>query len=336
MKRFTPPGVLGFGGASLGNMYEAVGEQTAEETLVAAWDSGVRHFDTAPVYGRGLCELRFGHVLRRYPRESFVLSTKVGRLMRADRRAPEQMLGSTEREATLFKGVLPFAIEVDYGYDAAMRSIEDSYQRLGMAQIDVVYVHDLGADHLGDAWEEQFELAMNGCFRALATLPDQGVIKAWGLGNNVVDPCIRALERTDLDVIQLAGRYSLLDQSALDRLFPMCSARGVPVVLGGTYNSDLLAGGRHYDYRDAAPSWSPGATASPRSVNGMALTFVPSRCSSARLTRLWLRSFLARSHPPRFVRTPSSWRFRCRETSGMNSRQKVSFARTRRCPKGPF
>jgi len=174
------------------------------------------------------------------------------RLMRADRRAAEQMFGSTERDDTLFKELLPFSIDVDYGYDATMRSIEDSYQRLGMAEIDVVYVHDLGADHLGDAWEEQFEVAMTGCFRALASLRDQGVIKAWGLGTNVVATCIRALERTDLDVIEISGRYSLIDQSALDRLFPMSSARGVPVVLGGTYNSDLLAGGPHYDYRDAA------------------------------------------------------------------------------------
>jgi aryl-alcohol dehydrogenase-like predicted oxidoreductase len=163
--------------------------------------------------------------------------------MRADRRAPEQMLRSTEREATLFKGVLPFAIEVDYGYDAAMRSVEDSCQRLGMAQIDVVYVHDLGADHLGDAWEEQFELAVNGCFRALATLRDQGVIKAWGLGNNVVDPCIRALERTDIDVIQLAGRYSLMDQSALDRLFSDVLGSGSSG--GARWNVQLRpAGGR--------------------------------------------------------------------------------------------
>lgn len=250
------PGPLGFGGAPLGNMYDAVDEDTAEATLVAAWESGVRHFDTAPVYGTGLGEHRFGRVLRRHPRESFVLATKVGRLMRAGRDQVGKRLvlqGPSAGEAAIFRDGFPFEVEVDYGYDAALRSIEDSMQRLGMSRIDIVYVHDLGADHIGAAWEEQFEVAMTGSFRALSELRDQGVINAWGLGNNMVEPCIRALERSDPDVIQISGRYSLLDQVALDRLFPLALERGVPVVVGGPYNSDLLAGGTHYDYHPASP-----------------------------------------------------------------------------------
>ncbi|CAA2155370.1 Pyridoxal 4-dehydrogenase [Methylobacterium brachiatum] len=256
MSGIAIPGPLGFGGAPLGNMYDAVDEDTAEAALVAAWESGVRHFDTAPVYGTGLGEHRFGKVLRRYPRESFVLATKVGRLMRAGRNRTGKRMslqGPSSGEAAIFKGGLPFEVEVDYGYDAALRSIEDSLQRLGMSRIDIVYVHDLGADHLGAAWEEQFEVAMTGSFRALSELRDQGVIGAWGLGNNVVEPCIRALERSDPDVIQVSGRYSLLDQVALDRLFPLSAERGVPVVVGGPYNSGLLAGGPHYDYHLASP-----------------------------------------------------------------------------------
>jgi D-threo-aldose 1-dehydrogenase len=244
MPHFSPPGPLGFGGAPLGNMFDVVDEGTAEATLVAAWDSGVRYYDTAPHYGSGLSEHRFGAILRRYPREEFVLSTKVGRLLRPDPSRPEN---------APFKQGLPFRVEVDYSYDAAIRSVEDSYQRLGLAQIEVAFVHDLAADHLGDAWEEQFEVARAGAFRALTELRDQRVIKGWGLGVNLTEPCIRALEQADPDVFLLAGRYSLLNQPALDRLFPTCADRGVHVVVGGPYNSGLLAGGRNFEYQKAPP-----------------------------------------------------------------------------------
>jgi D-threo-aldose 1-dehydrogenase len=244
MTHFAPPGPLGFGGAPLGNMFDVVDEDTAEAALTAAWDSGVRYFDTAPHYGSGLSEHRFGSVLRRYPREAFVLSTKVGRLLRPDSSRPEN---------APFVDSLPFRVESDYSYDATMRSIEDSLQRLGLAQIDIAFVHDLAADYLGDAWEEQFEIARTGAFRALTALRDQGVIKGWGLGVNLTEPCIRAMEQADPDVFLLAGRYSLLNQPALDRMFPMCAERGVNVVVGGPYNSGLLAGGRTFEYQDAPP-----------------------------------------------------------------------------------
>jgi D-threo-aldose 1-dehydrogenase len=244
MTHFAPPGPLGFGGAPLGNMFDVVDEDTAEAALVAAWNSGVRYFDTAPHYGSGLSEHRFGRVLRRYPRDQFVLSTKVGRLLRADPAAPEN---------PPFVQGLPFRAHIDYSYDATMRSIEDSCQRLGLAQVDIAFVHDLAADHLGAAWEQQFEVARTGAFRALTQLRDQGVIKGWGLGVNRTEPCIRALEQADPDVFLLAGRYSLLNQPALERLFPLCAERGVHVVVGGPYNSGLLAGGRNFEYRAAPP-----------------------------------------------------------------------------------
>jgi len=244
MPHFAPPGPLGFGGAPLGNMFDAVDDATAEGSLIAAWNSGVRYFDTAPHYGSGLSEHRFGTVLRRYPRDEFVLSTKVGRLLRPDASRPEN---------PPFVDALPFRVESDYSYDATMRSVEDSLQRLGLDRIDIAFVHDLAADHLGDAWEEQFAVARTGAFRALTDLRDQGVIKGWGLGVNLTEPCIRALEQADPDVFLLAGRYSLLNQPALDRLFPMCATRGVHVVVGGPYNSGLLAGGRTFEYQ-AAPA----------------------------------------------------------------------------------
>lgn len=244
MTHFAPPGPLGFGGAPLGNMFEPVDESTAEASLVAAWETSVRYFDTAPHYGSGLSEHRFGQVLRRYPRDEFVLSTKVGRLLHPDASRPEN---------PPFVDGLPFRVETDYSYDATIRSIEDSCQRLGLAQIDIAFVHDLAADHLDDAWEEQFEVARTGAFRALTDLRDRGVIKGWGLGVNLTEPCIRALEQSDPDIFLLAGRYSLLDQPALDQLFPMCAERGVHVVVGGPYNSGLLAGGRNFEYQEAPP-----------------------------------------------------------------------------------
>ena len=242
MAHFAPSGPLGFGGAPLGNMFERIDDATAEAALDAAWNSGVRYFDTAPHYGSGLSEHRFGTMLRRHPRDEYVLSTKVGRLLKPDAAAPEN---------PPFVDGLPFRTAVDYSYDATLRSIEDSCQRLGVARIDIAFVHDLAADHLGDEWEEQFAVARDGAFRALTRLRDKGVIRGWGLGVNLTEPCIRALEQADPDVFLLAGRYSLLNQPALDRLFPMCAERGVHVVVGGPYNSGLLAGGRTFEYAEA-------------------------------------------------------------------------------------
>ncbi|MGN6550794.1 MAG: aldo/keto reductase, partial [Pararhizobium sp.] len=167
-QHFSPPGPLGFGGAPLGNMFAVVDEETAEGALRAAWDSGVRLFDTAPHYGSGLSEHRFGRVLRTLPRDEFVLSTKVGRLFTPDPNAPEN---------PPFVDGLPFRPRYDYSYDGTMRSIEDSCQRLGLARIDIAYIHDLAADHHGDVWEEHFRIAMSGAAKALIRLRDEGTIR---------------------------------------------------------------------------------------------------------------------------------------------------------------
>lgn len=240
-QHFSPPGPLGFGGAPLGNMFAVVDEETAEAALRAAWDSGVRLFDTAPHYGSGLSEHRFGRVLRTLPRGEFVLSTKVGRLFTPDPKAPQN---------PPFVDGLPFRPRYDYSYDGTMRSIEDSCQRLGLARIDIAYIHDLAADHHGDAWEEHFRTAMSGAAKALIRLRDEGTIRGWGLGVNLTEPCERALQESDPDVFLLAGRYSLLNQPALERLFPACEERDVHVVVG-PYNSGLLAGGRNFEYQEA-------------------------------------------------------------------------------------
>jgi D-threo-aldose 1-dehydrogenase len=242
---YAPPGPLGFGGAPLGNMFERVSDADSRATLEAAWDVGIRHFDTAPEYGPGISEHRFGEFLRNKPRDELVLSTKVGRLLR-----PDPTKGGKHGP---FVAGLPFRVDYDYTADGARRSIEDSLQRLGLARIDVAYIHDCAEDAHGDRWPEVFDTAMKGAAVALTELREQGVIRGWGLGVNLVEPCVMALDRADPDVFLLAGRYTLLNQPALDTLFPRCAERGVHVVVGGPYNSGLIAGGKNFDYQEASP-----------------------------------------------------------------------------------
>ncbi len=236
-------GALGFGAAPLGNLYTRVTDAQAEQTLDAAWDVGIRYFDTAPFYGSGLSEQRVGRALSRYPRDEFVLSTKVGRLLVHDPSAPEVQHG--------YVGGLPFRIEYDYSADGARRSIEASLSRLGLDRIDMVYIHDVAQDTHGDDWLRQYASAANGAMRALSDLRDEGVIRAWGLGVNRVEPCLMALRDAAPDVFLLAGRYTLLDTSALGELIPACAAKGVRLVIGGPYNSGLLAGGTMFEYAPA-------------------------------------------------------------------------------------
>jgi D-threo-aldose 1-dehydrogenase len=245
MSRYAPHGPLGMGGAPIGNLFAPVPASVAAATVAAAWDAGVRHYDTAPHYGAGLSEHRMGDALRAMPRDRFTLSTKVGRLLEPAFDVPDLDEG--------FVGALPFRRRLDYSADGARRSIEDSLQRLGMNRIDIVYIHDVSEDWLGAAWTSHFADAMAGAARALSDLRAEGTIGAWGLGVNLAAPCLAALEAADPDVFLLAGRYTLLDTGSLDTLLPACAARGVRVVIGGPYNSGLLAGGTTFNYEQAAP-----------------------------------------------------------------------------------
>lgn len=236
-------GALGFGAAPLGNLYTRVTDARAEETLSAAWAAGIRYFDTAPFYGTGLAEQRLGRALARHPRDDFVLSTKVGRLLVPDPSAPEVRQG--------YVGGLPFRIEYDYSADGARKSIEASLSRLGLDRVDMVYIHDIAQDAHGDEWLRHYAEAANGAMRALSDLKDEGVIRAWGLGVNRIEPCLMALRDAAPDVFLLAGRYTLLDTSALDELIPACEEKGVRLVIGGPYNSGLLAGGTTFEYEQA-------------------------------------------------------------------------------------
>jgi D-threo-aldose 1-dehydrogenase len=238
---------LGFGAASLGNLYRSVSDTEARDTAIAAIDAGIAYFDTAPYYGFGLSERRIGDAVR--GRDGVVLSSKVGRLLRAD----ATLRGSAERHG--FCSPLPFEADFDYSFEGVMASWEASKQRLGMASIDILYVHDIGRLTHGSRHEASFrQLTDGGGFRALEQLRASGAIRAFGLGVNETAICLEAMKHAQLDVILLAGRYTLLEQSALDALLPSCARSGISVVIGGPYNSGILAtgtrhgGALHYDY----------------------------------------------------------------------------------------
>ena len=244
--RYRPITRLGLGGTGLGDMYHATSDAAAHATVDAAWDAGIRYFDTAPHYGAGLSEHRFGQALRRRPRHEYTLSTKVGRLL-----VPHH---PGEIQAP-FVGALPFRRVLDYTADGVRRAVEDSLQRLALGHVDIAYMHDLSPDLLGHEFEHHFRIAAGrgGAFEGMMRLREEGIIKAWGLGVNTVEPCLRALRQSDPDVFLLAGRYTLMETTPLAEFFPLCAERGAHVVLGGPFNSGFLAGGEHYDYRPATP-----------------------------------------------------------------------------------
>ncbi|WP_330234872.1 aldo/keto reductase [Streptomyces sp. NBC_00566] len=246
------PGPLGFGTAPLGNMFRAIPEEEAAATVAAAWDQGIRYFDTAPFYGAGLSEIRLGEALAGRPRDDYVLSTKVGRVIHDDIEDPAaRELGE---KGGLFEHGRPNRMTDDYTADATLRSIEDSLKRLGTDRLDIVWVHDIAQDFHGDQWLARYETARTGAFRVLQKLRDEGVIKAWGLGVNKVEPIELTLdlEEPRPDAFLLAGRYTLLDHDrALQRLLPAAVEQGVDMVVGGPYSSGVLAGGRHFEYQEA-------------------------------------------------------------------------------------
>jgi D-threo-aldose 1-dehydrogenase len=254
IKNLLPGGPLGFGTAPLGNMFRNIPEQEATDTVDAAWRQGVRYFDTAPFYGAGFAEIRLGRLLANYPRDEYVLSSKVGRLILDETEEPSSRdLGE---KGGLFEFGRPNRIVNDYSADATLRSIDDSLKRLGTDRLDIVWVHDIAQDFYGDEWLAQFEVARKGAFRALSRLREEGMIRAWGLGVNRVEPCelVLDLDEPRPDAFLLAGRYTLLDHAkALQRLMPQASARKIDIVVGGPYSSGVLAGGTHFEYQPAPP-----------------------------------------------------------------------------------
>lgn len=247
------PGKLGFGSAPLGNMFRAIPEEEALATVEAAWNEGIRYFDTAPFYGAGLAEIRLGKALRGRPRDDYAVSTKVGRVVLDE---SEEGARDNGDKGNVFANGRPNKVINDYSADGTMRSIEDSLNRLETDRIEIVWVHDVAQDFYGDAWLEMFDIARKGAFRTLDRLREEGVVKAWGLGVNRVEPIeiLLDLEEPRPDGSLLAGRYTLLDHSrALQRLMPKTAERDLGIVVGGPYSSGALVGGPNFEYAPATP-----------------------------------------------------------------------------------
>lgn len=247
-------GKLGFGTAPLGNMFRDIPDAEALATVDAAWAQGIRFFDTAPLYGAGLAEIRLGEALAGHKRDEYVLSTKVGRVILDELEDP------AAREMGEKGGVFEFGLKNkivnDYSADATLRSIEDSLKRLKTDRLDIVWVHDVAQDFYGDEWLAQFDIGRTGAFRVLSRLRDEGVIRGWGLGVNRVEPLELTLDLNEPkpDAFMLAGRYTLLDhERSLQRLMPAAAKQNVDIVVGGPYSSGILAGGTHFEYQKASP-----------------------------------------------------------------------------------
>ncbi|CAN5234312.1 aldo/keto reductase [soil metagenome] len=227
---------MGFGAAPIGNFLKPISEETSNAMVQRAWNSGMRYFDTAPLYGHGLSELRLGHSLRWKPRNDFVISSKVGRVL--------QPASRDSIDFAPWVDAAPFKFHFDYSYDGAMRSLEDSLQRMAIERIDIAFIHDCDVfNHGAEQQKIYFKQAMEGAYKALLKMREQGMVKAIGFGVNEWQVCHEALKQGDFDGFLLAGRYTLLEQDSLDEFLPECERRGVAIVIGGGLNSGILATG---------------------------------------------------------------------------------------------
>lgn len=233
---------LGMGCAAIANLYRAMRDADAQAALAAAAAGGIRYFDTAPYYGHGLSESRLGAFLRHCAGD-VILSSKVGR----------SLVPGAPQHDTGFVDAAPFTPVFDYSREGVLDQVDGSLQRLGRDAIDILFVHDIGAMTHGADHRVRFEEALGGAFPALAELKSRGTVGAIGIGVNEIAVCLETMAEVEIDIILLAGRYTLLEQAALDELLPLCVERGVRVVIGGPYNSGILAGGAHYNY-GAAPA----------------------------------------------------------------------------------
>ena len=247
--RYVPPVKFGIGGVPFGNEFEVVSDEDAYQTLEAAWNAGVRYYDVAPWYGLGLGERRCGNFLHNKNRDDYVLSSKVGKLLKA----------SPYNDA---KSNFPFSpspnnVVFDYTADGVRRSLEDSLQRMGVSRLDIAFVHDISSDNklLPTSWQEQFEIALDGAFPALSRMREEGIIKGWGIGVNTPEPILRVPQESDPDVCLLASQYSLIEHAnALNNVFPVARQRNVKFVIGSSLNAGFISGSPRYNY--GKTSWS--------------------------------------------------------------------------------
>ena len=238
---------LSFGAGPLGDMWALHDDRNAEDVIRTAYDAGLRYFDTSPLYGYGLSEYRVGHALRQLPRDSFVVSTKVGRCLKPE--APALI------DRGNWTGGLNFAPVFDYSYDGVMRSVEHSHHRLAMHRLDILLIHDADVQTHGDAADEVFKTVMDGGYRALEELRGSGDVKAIGVGVNESETCARFARAGDFDCMLLAGRYTLFEQGAVDTFLPLAVEKNIGIILGGAFNSGILVTGAgaaaRYDYEPA-------------------------------------------------------------------------------------
>ncbi len=240
---YKPPFTFGIRGVPLGNEFAVVTDKDAYATIEAAWNAGVRYYDMAPWYGLGLAERRYGNFLQNKNRSEYVVSSKVGKLLKASKTAKN-------------KEYFPFSpspndVVYDYTASGVRRSIEDSLQRLGIDSLDIAFVHDISSDnkYLPTPWQEQFEIARKGAFPELTRMREEGLIKGWGIGVNTPEPIMRLLEVADPDVCLLASQYSLIDhKNALDQVFPAARAKNVSFVIGSSLNAGFISGSPRYNY----------------------------------------------------------------------------------------
>ena len=226
---------IGFGGAPIGDLFENLQDENCYNVLENCFESNINHFDTSPYYGNGLSEQRLGYFLKKIPKNKYYLSTKVGRYL-----TPEK---EENIDRGKWAGGLNFVPNIDYSYDGVMKSFEQSLHRLATSKIDICLIHDVDHFTHGDQVDHYFKIAMSGAYKALTQLKEEKIIKAIGIGVNDADMCKRFAEEGDFDCMLLAGRYTLLDQSALDDCIPIAEKKNIGIILGGVFNSGILAKG---------------------------------------------------------------------------------------------
>src|SRR5579872_983775 len=240
---YKPPFRFGLGGVPLGNEFSVVTDNDAYAILEAAWSAGIRYYDVSPWYGLGLAERRYGSFLHNKKRSEYVISSKVGKLLKASKTAKN-------RELFPFSPS-PNDVIFDYTASGVRRSIEDSLQRLGIDSLDIAFVHDISSDNklLPTSWQEQFEIAKKGAFPELTRMREEGLIKGWGVGVNTPEPILRVLSEADPDVCLMASQYSLIDhKNALDQLFPAVRKKNASLVVGSSLNAGFISGSPRYNY----------------------------------------------------------------------------------------
>jgi D-threo-aldose 1-dehydrogenase len=249
--KFQPLTKLGLGGVAIGNGFNVNPDEECYDTMAAAWESGIRYYDTAPLYGMGISEHRMGLFLKNKPKEEYTLSTKVGRILE-----PHE---NFDIGKNIWKGNHNFGFRYDYTASGTRRSIEDSLQRMGVSSFDIIFIHDISpenADMKGE-WEKYFEIAQKGAMPELTRMREEGIIKGWGVGVNRIEPIIKTIEVADPDILLSATQYSLITHDGcLNMVFPLCADRGISVVVGAPLNAGFLSGKARYDYDETV--YPPG------------------------------------------------------------------------------